>query len=197
MSHTTAVPATSAATSPRADLKPLSAAKTPVGPGIISLVGIILALLVIAVGVVAAQTALVAAGALTGSPWLTTAVTAVNGLSPAAWMLPVGIVIALVGLWLVLTALRPRPRTGVALRATTGVFLRPRDIARLAAAAADDVDGVQDAHASATRTTVTVHITNTGANDTTAEAVKTAVAGRLSALSKPVRVSVRTSGGRR
>ena len=202
MSHTTAGPATSAATSRRADFKPLSAAKTPLGPGIISLVGIVLALLVIAVGVVAAQTALVASGVLSGHSWLTTAVTAVNGLSPAVWMLPVGIVLALVGLWLVLTALRPRPRTGVALRATTGVFLRPRDIARLAAAAAGDVDGVQDATASATRTTVTVHITTTGAADTAAQggvvdAAKTVVAGRLSALSKPVRVTVRTSGGRR
>lgn len=193
--------AASTATLRRADLKPMAAAKTPLGPGVISLVGVVLALLVITLGVVAAQTALVAAGALTGSPWLTTSVTAVNGLSPAAWMLPGGIVVALVGLWLVITAVKPRPRTGVALQAATGVFLRPRDIARLAAAAADDVDGVQDARASATRTKVTVHVTTTGANDTTAQggvadAVKTAVAGRLSALKKPVRVTVRTPGGR-
>lgn len=180
----------------RADLKPMAAAKTPVGPGVISLVGIILALQVVAVGVVAAQTALVASGVLSGNPWLTTAVTAVNGLSPAVWMLPVGIVVALLGLWLVITALKPRPRTGVALQATTGVFLRPRDLARLATSAADDVDGVQDARASATRTKVTVHVTTTGSEDTVADAVKNMVAQRLSALNKPVRVTVRTSGGR-
>ncbi|MEO3938953.1 DUF6286 domain-containing protein [Dermatophilaceae bacterium Soc4.6] len=186
----------------RADLKPMAAAKTPVGPGVISLVGIVLALLVIAAGVVGAQTALVAAGALKGRSWLTSAVTAVDGLSPALWMLPVGIVVALVGLWLVLTAVKPRPRTAVALQAATGVFLRPRDVARLAAAAADDVDGVRDAHASASRTKVTLRITTTTADDTAeqnrvADAVRSAVAQRLSALQKPLRITVRTQGGQR
>ncbi|MDQ2826711.1 MAG: DUF6286 domain-containing protein [Actinomycetota bacterium] len=186
----------------RADLKPMAAAKTPVGSGVISLVGIVLALLLIALGVLGAQTALVAGGALTGSAWLTSAVTAVDGMRPALWMLPVGIVVALAGLVLMLTAVKPRSRTAVALSATTGVFLRPRDVARLAAAAGEDVDGVQDAQASASRTKVALRIMTTAEDgsaeaNAVADAVTSAVDQRLSALKKPVRVTVRAQRRRR
>ncbi len=184
----------------QAEVKPMNAAKTPVGPGSISAVGLLLALLVVGIGVVGVQAALVAAGLLTGKPWLTWALERPNGLTPAGWMLAVGLVLALIGLWLLLTALRPRPRTAVALQAATGVFLRPRDLARLAVAAAQDVDGVQDAHASATRRKVTVRITSTAGEtdgDPVTDAVTATLTERLSALEKPVRVIVRTVGGTR
>jgi len=176
----------------QADVKPMNAAKTPVGPGSISAVGLLLALLIVGIGVVGVQAALVAAGLLTGKPWLTWALERPNGLTPAGWMLAVGLVLALIGLWLLLTALRPRPRTAV--------FLRPRDLARLAVAAAQDVDGVQDAHASATRRKVTVRITSTAGEtdgDPVTDAVTATLTERLSALEKPVRVIVRTVGGTR
>lgn len=184
---------------------PLAAAKTPIGPGGLSVVGLILALVVLALGVVGVQAALVATGLLSGKPWLTSGIALVNGLRPAGWMPAAGTVMALLGLWLLLLALKPRPRTAVALQAATGVFLRPRDLARLAVATADDVDGVQDAHASASRTTVTLTLTTTGSDTNTptssrdgvTEAVKAAVTQRLSVLDKPVRVRVRTRGGSR
>ncbi|MEO7060746.1 MAG: DUF6286 domain-containing protein [Lapillicoccus sp.] len=182
------------------DVSPLERAKTPVGPGTISVVGLLLAVILVGVGAVGVQAALVKAGLLTGKPWLTWALDRPNGLTPAGWMLPAGAVVALVGLWLVLTALRPRPRTAVAVRAATGVFLRPRDLSRLAVAAADEVAGVQDARASATRTKVTLRITSTAGEadrDQVSDAVTAAVTARLSALEKPVRVTVRTVGGTR
>jgi transcription termination factor Rho len=111
-------------------------------------------------------------------------------------MLPVGVGLALIGLWLLFVAFSPRPMTAVALKAETGVFLRPRDLARLAVAVADDVDGVSDAHASATRNKVMVKVTTTG-DDSVGEAVKAAVAQRLEPLVPNLRISVRTAGGAR
>ncbi len=179
-----------------ATVEPLAAAKTPVGSGLISGLGLVWALLVMGLGVLGVQAALVYAGVLTGFSWLTWVFEHLDGLTPAAWMLPLGIVLALLGLWLLYTAVRPRPRTAVALNATTGVFLTPRDVSRLAVAAADEVDGVQDAKASATRTKVTLRITGTG-DPQLGERVKSAVGQQLAGLAKPLKVNVRTQGGNR
>lgn len=180
----------------RRQVKPLSAAKTPVGPGTISALGLLWSALLLGVGVVGVQAALVAAGVLTGTAWLTWVIQQVDGLAPAGWMLPVGVVLVLLGLWLLLTALRPRPRTAVALTAATGVFLKPRDLSRLAVAAADQVDGVQDAKATASRSKVSMQIVSTGGGNV-ADEVRAAVTERLEALEKPVKVTVRTQGGPR
>lgn len=180
----------------RSDVTPLPAAKTPVGPGTISGLGLLWALLLMGLGVLGVQAALVYTGALTGTSWLTWALQRLDGLAPAAWMLPAGVAAALVGLWLLVGALRPRPRTAVALAAQTGVFLKPRDLSRLAVAAADDVDGVQDAKASATRSRVTVRIIGTG-DAGIAGRVEAAVTERLAGLDKPVKVTVRSQGGNR
>jgi hypothetical protein len=157
-------------------------------------VGLLLSAVLIGLGVLGLQTTLVSAGALHGRSWLAWALEAVDGLRPEAWMLPVGIILVLIGLALLSAAVRPRPMTAVALRAETGVFLRPRDLARLAVAVADDVNGVSDAHASATRSRVMVRIATFG-DDSVAEAVRAAVAQRLEPLDKNVRVSVKTQGG--
>lgn len=180
----------------RRQVKPLSAAKTPVGPGTISALGLLWSALLLGVGVVGVQAALVAAGVLNGTAWLTWVIQQVDGLAPAGWMLPVGVVLVLLGLWLLLTALRPRPRTAVALTAATGVFLKPRDLSRLAVAAADQVDGVQDAKATASRSKVSMQIVSTGGGNV-ADEVRAAVTERLEALEKPVKVTVRTQGGPR
>ena len=67
-------------------------------------------------------------------------------------------------------------------------------MARLAVAAADQVDGVQDAKASASRGKVSLRIEGTGSSAIAGE-VKQAVTDRLSALDRPVKVSVRATGG--
>ncbi len=180
----------------RRQVKPLSAAKTPVGPGTISALGLLWSALLLGVGVVGVQAALVAAGVLTGTAWLTWVIQQVDGLAPAGWMVVAGVVLVLLGLWLLLTALRPRPRTAVALTAATGVFLKPRDLSRLAVAAADQVDGVQDAKATASRSKVSMQIVSTGGGNV-ADEVRAAVTERLEALEKPVKVTVRTQGGPR
>lgn len=112
----------------RARATPLDPAKAPVGPGAISVVGLVLAILLTVSGAVAIRDALVVAGLVKATPWVTQAARAVNGLLPAAWMVPVGAVLVLLGLWLLLTALRPRPRSAISVTSVTGVFLRRQDV---------------------------------------------------------------------
>jgi len=177
---------------------PLTAAKAPVAPGRITIVGMVLALVVIAVGVVGAHDALVAAGAVNGTRWVDALITPFDRLTAAIWVVPVGVVLVLVGLWLLAAALRPRPRTSLALRATTGVFLRRRDVARLARDAAQDVDGVTSAKVGVGRRTVTVTAAAT-TTDGIEQNVTDAVAARLAALATAptVRVRVKTEAGSR
>lgn len=176
------------ATSPS---RPMPAAKTPVGTGAVQVVGVVLALLVTALGAAALRDAVLATGLIDGTPWVLGAVESLDGLRPDPWVLVVGVVLVLVGLWLVVCALRPRPRTGLALRADTGVFLRPRGVSRLATAAAEDVDGVLDASAATTRRSVSVRVTTTG-DDGTPDAVRAAVSARLAHLDPTPKVKVRT-----
>ncbi len=173
----------------------LAAPKTPVSPGGITVVGIVLAVLVVALGVVGLHDALVAANAAGGSSWSAAAVSAVDGTRRGPWLVPVGALAVIVGLWLLVTALRPRPRTAIALRADTGVVLRPRDVAQLARSTAGDVDGVTSASASARRRRVSVAVVATS-DDGIRDAVAAAVAARFTALSTTpsVRVSVTTEG---
>jgi hypothetical protein len=91
--------------------------------------------------------------------------------------------------WLIITALRPRSRKTLAVTSATGVFLRTRDIARLASAAADDVDGVLSAHSVASRRTVTVTVESDTAG--IADRVQETVAQRLATLDDPLKVKVR------
>lgn len=170
---------------------PPKAAKTPVGPGAITFVGGLLAIAVILIGALGLQTTASAVGITNSKPWLSQLITGSDGLRPLGWMLPVGVLVVLVGLWLLLTALRPRPKTAVPLDAQTGVFIRPRDVASLAEHAADDVDGVAKVRARATRSKVTLTVDSTGGPGVT-DAVKAAVTEQLSALKKAPRVSVKT-----
>lgn len=192
MSDTQALP--SAATPPGATAAPaaaqtLQSAKTPVGPGSVAYVGIALAVLVTALGVVLVHDAVVASPVVAGRSWVSAPVDGVDGVTAAAWLVPVAVLLVLLGLWLLVSALRPRPRTAVALRATTGVFLRPKDVAALARRAAEEVDGVIDVTARATTSRVRVRVTATSAQAVD-EPVRAAVTNRLAALAHPPRLDV-------
>ena len=174
----------------------LPAAKTPVGPGAVTVVGLMLAVLVVALGVAGVHDALVAAGTAAGTPWIDAVVRPFNDLRPAVWLVPAGFTLVLSGLWLLSTALRPRRRTAIALNARTGVFLRPRDVAKLARNAAQGTDGVTSAKVTVGRRKIAV-----AARATTTEGMEQkiteAVTARLQALAKAptVRVTVKTEGG--
>ena len=172
---------------------PMAAAKPPVGLGPLPFVGAVLALVVVALGVAGIRDALAAIGAVEGGPWIDSVVDTVDGWQPQFWLVPAGIALVLLGVWLILVALRPRSRTGVAVRAATGVFLRTGDVERLAARAASDVDGVLSARSSASHRKVEVRVAVTGGANT-ADRVRTAVQDALQPLESIPTVQVKTAG---
>ena len=140
------------------------------------------------------RSALLTSGVLTGNAWLAPAGRSASGLAAASWMVPVGAVLVLFGLWLLVAALQPRPRTATTVTSETGVFLRLKDVSRLAQTAAEQVDGVLAAGVSATRRRVRVRVRGTGAGEVS-ENVSAAVSRRLSALDSPPTVNVSVDGG--
>lgn len=185
---TTTAPGRHAAEQSRA---PLPSAGLPTGAGTIGWLGPLLAVLLVGVAVLLGQDAWVR---LNGgsTTWLGSVVAALDGLAPAPWMAAVGVVLVLVGLWLVLKAFGRRKRDALALRGSSGAHLTTGDVARLVTGAASQVDGVLDARTSASRRTATLSITTTGTPGTESQAQQAAERA-LSALASPPRVRVRAT----
>lgn len=170
----------------------------PVAPAAARRVAVLLALLLLIVGVVALREAGVLLGWVRGAPWVGASVAAVNGLHSQWWMIPAGVGAALVGGWLVFLAGWPRRKTVVAVDAAGSVWMRPRDVARLASYAASSVAGVDVLHAEADRRKVVLYVGLTGADPDAAVkgAITAAVGSATEILLPPPRISVRigTSG---
>lgn len=180
---------------PASDAPVMKKARTPVSAGRITLLGIVLAVATAALGLVGVHDALISADVASGTSWIEWAVDALDGLQPQWWAVPAGVVLALLGLWMLSVALRPRPRTAVALQSQTGVYMRVRDVSRLAARAADDVDGVVATHVSTTRRAASMTVTVTGDDGRIGQDVNDAVAERLAALDPPPRLKIKTKPG--
>lgn len=176
---------------------PLAPARPPIGAGLPVRAGVLVALVVLALGVAAIRDALIAADLVSGKPLTSTVIDTVDGLSAANWMLPAGIVLALAGLWLIAASVWRRSWRAAALSAETGVLVTRRAIGRIAAAAARDVPGVVDASARSHRSWVLVRVGTDGEQSTESE-VRAAVAERLAGLDPPpsVRTVVRRRGPR-
>ncbi len=157
-------------------------ARVPTGPAAAAVVGVVLALALIGAGVVAIRDALMKAGAVSGSPLLPRAARWLAGLAPTGLVLGLSIASLVLGLVLLVLALRRRSRPDLALDAATPIHVRAGDIARVAAAAADEVDGVQSATATATRSRVRVVVRVTGETQEIADAVTQRVTEALRAV---------------
>ncbi|WP_421735392.1 DUF6286 domain-containing protein [Cellulomonas sp.] len=157
---------------------------------------IALAAVLVVLGVLVVREALVAAGRVDGEPWIAPVVDSADGVVPSTLVTAVGVVVALLGLWLVVVALGRRVRTRLDVTSSTGATIGVRDAARLAASAADEVDRVLSARASATRRSVTVTV-STLEGDDVSDAVRAAVTERLAPLAQPLSVKVvgRTTAG--
>jgi len=176
----------------------LASGRAPVAAPAAATVGVLLALLLLGAGVVGVRDGAVGAGWLHGAYWTRSAAQHIDGLTPQVWMIPVGVVLALVGVWWVLAALKPRRRTALALQARSAVWIRPRDLAHLLAATAERVPGVTHTSASAKRRRVSVTVDTTSTDTIAVRAeVTDAVTDRLAALASAPRVKVtaRTRGG--
>lgn len=168
-----------------------ASAPPPLAPAAAHYVGVIGALLLIALGAVGIRDGIAAAGWITGTSWTRAAVTWSDGQSAHGWMVPVGAILAVVGLVLIGAALAPRRRKAIPVQAQTSVYLDVSDTATLAAAAARVVPGVTKATASATRRAVKVSARTTGP-DVTTDAVSGAVRAAFAPLASAPRISVRT-----
>lgn len=180
------------------DETPLPRAKTPVTIGKVFGLSVLWSLLLIALGVVAVRDALVHADLLDGRPWTQQALDFLDGHTAGDWLVPVAVLCLLLALWLLVVAVKPRPRSEARLQADTGVFLTKTSLRRLATSAAGDVDGVDTADARATLSRVRVTATTTPDQvDAVQAGVQAAVTERLAALVQPPRVDVRvtTTGG--
>ncbi|MEP6526850.1 MAG: DUF6286 domain-containing protein [Nocardioidaceae bacterium] len=166
--------------------------------GALPLLGVLWALTLIGLGGVAVRDVLVDIGVISGRRYVDETLTYLDNRTSADWMVAAGIAAALVGLWLVTLALRPRRRKELSVKAQTGVFLTTASVRRIAQAASSDVDGIDTSSVAASRSKVTIDVTTLTADPAEARSrVEEAVQRALSALIKPptVNVNVRSTGG--
>lgn len=162
-------------------------------------VGVVLALVVTGLGVVAGREALAAWGAVPGGSWLPGAADALGAVGPQWWVLPAGVALALVGLALLLAALRPRRRRHLALGPDDRVWVGSGDLARLVRTSVGDLPGVLEARAGGTRRALRVDVTTTASATAPVQQQVTERVRALVADVRPqprVRVRVRTGGAR-
>ncbi|TRW86350.1 hypothetical protein FK535_07795 [Mycolicibacterium sp. 018/SC-01/001] len=187
---TTAEKATETVASQPVSVRP---APVPVAAAAASKVAVVLAILLAALGVVAVRDAIVGLGWASGSTWLPAVADAVDGFEAADWLTVAGVAAVLVGLALIVLALKPRRRTAVAVTAQTPMYLTVDGVAALAGAAARDVPGVVDARATSSRRRVVIRCRVTRDDrDAVRGIITDAVTRRLSPLQSPPRVVVRT-----
>lgn len=166
-------------------------APAPVAVAGASITGVVLAVLLIAFGAVGVRDAVVMLEWLHGDPWIPNAFGVIGDVGPAGWMVPAGIVLALAGMSLVVIAFLPRRSIAILVNADTAVYIRPRDAASAATAAAADVAGVLDARSSLTRRKVTVTCRVTGDTAEIRKKIEAAVTRALEPLHRTPRVAVR------
>lgn len=167
----------------------------PKAPAGSTAVGILIALVLVGAGVLGVHDGLTGLGWASGRAWLPPALEAVDGAHAATWMLVVAAVLALLGLWLVLLALKPRRRTHLpAPDREIDLWSTPAALAAVARRAADRQSGVMSATAQARRRRVDVDVTTRDGADAGVDArVQEAVEQNLEGLLPPrVRVRVRT-----
>ncbi len=172
--------------------------RSPVAAATARYVAVALALVVMCGGVVSLREAGVELGWVRGTPWIGAAVSALNGLRSQWWMVPAGAAALVLGVWLVFVALRPRRKTVVAVDAAGSVWMRPRDVARLASHAASCVPGVEVLNSAATRRKITMYVGLTGTeSDVAAKGAIAAAVGSATEILVPtprIVVHVGTSG---
>jgi hypothetical protein len=160
--------------------------------------GLLLAVVAVVLGALFVREALVADGRIDARPWLAPAADRLDGLAPSAGLAALGVLVAVVGLWLVVLAFGRRVRTRLAVGPAgtgpggrSGVSIGIGDAARLARFAAEDVDDVLGARATASRRKVTVTVT-APEGVRIEEQVRAAVEQQLAPLADPLAVKVVT-----
>lgn len=174
---------------PPPEAEPLPAAGRPAAPGIARKAGLLVALLLVALGAAGLYDALVQGDVVDGRKLVEPLLEWLDGLEPQEWMVPAGIAVAVLGLALVLAALWPRPRRSLPVAARTGVFATRGAVEELTVDSAAGHGGVLDASARARRRGVRVRVLTDGEPETPAE-VRQGVTERLARLARTPKVRV-------
>lgn len=109
-----------------------------------------------------------------------------------AKVVTLGIIIALVGLWFVITSFIPRARTHVRVDSPASIWVRPVDIARKATNAARAETGSTTVRSKANRKKLTVEVDDDGTGSTQ-ERVTSLLNGEFSRLQAPPAVAVKVN----
>lgn len=159
--------------------------------------GMFLALVLLGVGAVALRDTAVALQWLQGTPWIDTFIDLLDGLAFAWWMIPAGIAALGVGVVLLTSAMRPRRKTALALRAESSVWISPRELAGASTYAANSVSGVFDARTVASRhkLAVSARVADARTTDAKKAEIDTAVRAALQIVEHPPKITVRIIGG--
>lgn len=193
MSTTRTVPTTALPARPAAVPEPTSAP-----PAVTT--GVVIAVVVLALGVLGIWEALVGFGWVSGSSWLAGLLGGLDGgVARGVPVLVAGVVVGLLGLWVLLRSFRGRSATGISLGDGTNAWLAPEDVARIADVAASDVDGVVTVRSRAARRSVKLKVTALDTAGNAKSEVRDAVTAALAGLDPTPRVSVSVStlGGTR
>ncbi len=151
--------------------------------------GMLAALLLIGVGVVLVQEALSRWGVV-GASWLGSFLETLDGTRAGTWTVPAGVALVLLGLLVLVVALKPRRRTHVRVAGDADLWMTPAALTALARDAAEGVPGVARVSVGGSRSAVKVRAAAEHPDDV-GPAVDQAVTSRLDGAE--VRVSVRTT----
>ncbi|MFD1814895.1 DUF6286 domain-containing protein [Rhodococcus gannanensis] len=160
-----------------------------------AIVAVVVAVLLIALGMVAGREFLIEQDVIAPAAWVRNSVNWLADLHSQTWMVPAAVAAGVIGLVVLCLALMPRTRTHVpAGDGGTGVvWLRPTDVARMCSARAGAVGGVTGVHTTVDRKRATVYVTPSGevASDALAQQVRDAVEPSLAAVTSPTELRVR------
>jgi hypothetical protein len=143
-------------------------------------VSLVLAVALVSVAVVSVHDLAVERGWTGGPSWTGSLVDDLDGLTAGTGVVVAGVVLAVVGLLLVLSALKPAPRTHVATPGETDVWVTRRAVRAVAVGAAEDTGGVLEASARHRRGRVVVTVQSDHAD--IVPAVETSVREALAGL---------------
>lgn len=152
---------------------------SPKGRPAASGVSLVLGVALVGVAVVAVQDLAVDRGWATGPSWTGSALDSLDGLTAGAGVVAAGIALALVGLLVLVAAVKPSPSTHQPAPGEADVWVTPRAVRALAVGAAEDTAGVESARARLRRgrLSVTVQSDRPDADSAVEASVRESLAG--------------------
>lgn len=155
--------------------------------------GILIGLLLIALGALAGRELWVLNADTTWPSWLNPAFEFFRGFEFQPWMGWVGVALLVVGLLLLIVAFKPRPHTHRRLPSEVSLWVRPVDVARYITAHSRRLSGVKATRTAFKRRTATLTATTVAPEAEVQPAIERSVQERVqAAFGDTVSVKVRT-----